>query len=84
MKKKKISMNAICFILAGVLAVAVPCVYARADSGNLSKRADSGLQSIGNVEYQSSSGSSKTVLFDITDLYYLENRIEDELKVICQ
>lgn len=84
MKKRKISVNTACFILAGIIAVAVPCAHVIADSISTSQRADSGLKSTGNVEYASSTGGTSKVAFAISDLYYLENRIEDELKVICQ
>lgn len=84
MKKRKNSVNIACFILAGVIAVVVPCAHAIADSISTSKRADSGLKSTGNVEYASPTGGTSRVAFAISDLYYLENRIEDELKVVCQ
>ena len=48
-----------------------------------SKRADSGLQSTGNVECLDPTGT-KTILFAVEDLYYLENRIVDELAVVCE
>lgn len=78
---KKLSMNAICFILAGCIAVGFPCYQALATNTNISttKRNGSGLKSTGNVEYYDKATGRTVTVFDVTDLYYLENRIEDVL-----
>lgn len=82
-KKRKLSVNAVCFIIAGLLAIGVPGITVLANDITTSKRADSGLQSTGNVECLDSTGT-KTILFAVEDLYYLENRIVDELAVVCE
>lgn len=81
--KKKISINALCFVLAGIIAVGYPCYTAIAGAVSTTKRSNSGIKSTGNVEYIDANGT-RTVNFAIEDLYYLENRIEDELVPICK
>lgn len=86
MKKNSISVNAVCFILAGVLIVLSPLLFSNhVSAGTVSreKRADSVLQSTGNVMYRSSDENNSKV-FDVTDLYYVENRINDELASVCE
>ncbi len=84
--KRKLSTNAICFILAGLIVVGFPCYQAIAANTTVSntKRSGSGIKSTGNVQYYDKTTKKNVVLFDVTDLYYLENRIEDELTVICK
>lgn len=81
--RKKFSINTLCFVLAGVIAVGIPCYTAIAGAVATVKRNNSGIKSTGNVEYMDANGV-KTVNFAIEDLYYLENRIEDELVPICK
>lgn len=80
--RKKLSFNAWCYILAGLIAVGAPCYHAIAEEASVStnKRAGSKIQSTGDVKYQKADGTQVT-LFAVEDLYYMENRIEDELKV---
>ena len=83
--KKSLSVNAICYILAAIIGIGFPSYQALAsDTTSVSKRSDSGLKSTGNVEYCDRQTGARTVVFAVEDLYYLENRIEDELAVICQ
>lgn len=84
--KIKLSKNVIFFILAGLIAVGFPCYKTIAANTTVStiKRSGSGIKSTGNVQYYDKTTKKNVVLFDVTDLYYLENRIEDELTVICK
>lgn len=82
--RKNISMNAICYLLAGVIAIGVPCYSAIAANVSTTKRSGSGIKSTGNIVYKDKDTGDTTILFDVSDLYYLENRIEDELTVICK
>ena len=81
--KKKLSTNVICYLLAGAIAVGVPCYSAIASNISTAKRSNSGIQSTGNIEYKDKTTGETTTLFAVSDLYYLENRIEDELAAIC-
>lgn len=82
--KKKLSVNAVCYILAAVIGLGFPCYQALASNVSSAKRSNSGIKSTGNVEYEDRQTGQRTVVFAVEDLYYLENRIEDELMVICQ
>lgn len=82
--RKKLSMNAICYLLAGIIAVGVPCYSVIASNVSTTKRSGSGIKSSGNIEYKDKTTGETTTLFAVSDLYYLENRIEDELTVICK
>lgn len=84
--RKKLSFNAWCYILAGLIAVGAPCYHAIAEEATVTttKRANSGIKSTGDVKYQKvkADGTSETVtLFAVEDLYYLENRIVEVLNV---
>ena len=78
--RKKLSFNAWCYILAGLIAVGVPCYHAIAEEATVptTQRQNSGITSKGDVKYQKADGTSVT-LFAVEDLYYLENRIENVL-----
>lgn len=83
-KKKKLTMNTVCYILAAVIGLGFPCYQAFADTASTTQRSGSGIKSTGNIEYCDRVTGQKTIAFAVSDLYYLENRIEDELAVICQ
>lgn len=83
-KKKKLTVNAVCYILAAVIGLGFPCYQVLANTTSTTKRSGSGIKSTGNVECEDRKTGQRTILFAVEDLYYLENRIEDELAIICQ
>ena len=78
--KRKLNVNTICFIVAGIIAVTVPCM--RSVAADPAKINTSALKSTGNVVY--SKDSDSIVQFSKEDLEYLINRVENELAPICE
>lgn len=82
--KKKISLNAVCFMIAGCLSIAIPVKYAVAATIS-----ETGLKSTGNVVYDTDGFSitgqgGEVVQFSKDDLVYLINRVENDLAPICK